>query len=122
MPRSTRTTLVAQATENLVKGSHHAPPMKRTKALLTATAALVDVWALAFAADELGHWPSQTEYAEARCISGRSAQRHWERFRQAFPAEDGPERIGKLVWAEMKGKGLESGHAVFSMPVDATGV
>ena len=116
MPRSTRTTLVAQATENLVKGSQHAPPMNRAKAILTATAALVDVWALAIAAEDLGHWPSQTEYAEARCISDRSAQRHWERFRQAFPTEDGPERIGKLVWAEMRGKGLETGYDVLSLP------
>lgn len=71
------------------------------RAMKGAADALTTAGALAIAAvrSENG-FPTQAEYAAYWKQSERSAQREWERFRKAFPQEEGPERLAKLLVAE----------------------
>jgi len=71
------------------------------KAPVVAAQVVTDIWALAFAAFELGHWPTQPEYAAFWKITDRTAQRQWARFRQAFPDESSPDRLARLLQSEM---------------------
>lgn len=71
------------------------------RAVSQAADACVTIGALALARRDLDHWPTQVEYAERWNMSERSAQREWARFKEAFPNEDGPERLARHVYAEI---------------------
>jgi hypothetical protein len=55
--------------------------------------------AIAAARSENG-FPTQAEYATYWKQPARSAERDWQRFREAFPSEDSPERLARAVVAE----------------------
>ena len=58
------------------------------------------LWALAKTTHDLGHYPSQTEYASAWNKSERTAQREWALFKLAFPGEESPERLARWILSE----------------------
>ena len=68
------------------------------RAMKGAADALATAGALAIAATRSENgFPTQAEYARYWKQSERSAQREWDRFRKAFPNEEGPERLAKLL-------------------------
>lgn len=69
---------------------------------------MATVWALAVAAESLGDWPSQVEYAAYWKVSERSAQREWEAFREAFPGEESPDRLARHLRSQVIGSRLKS--------------
>lgn len=71
------------------------------KAAVQGAQVVADIWALAFAAHQLGHWPTQPEYAAFWKITDRTAQRQWARFRQAFPDESSPDRLARWMVSEL---------------------
>jgi hypothetical protein len=69
-----------------------------TRAMKGAADAIATAGALAIAATHSENgFPTQAEYARYWKQSERSAQREWERFRKAFPDEEGPERLAKVL-------------------------
>lgn len=70
---------------------------------------------LAWAARDLGHWPTQREYADYWNESRSSAQREWALFKRAFPEEESPDRIAKEVLAQMGGR-LDDPRTPFTLP------
>jgi gamma-glutamyltranspeptidase len=71
------------------------------RAMKAAADALTTAATLAIAASQSENgFPTQAEYAAYWKLSQRSAQREWERFRKAFPHEDGPERLARAIVAE----------------------
>ena len=68
------------------------------RAMKEASGALTTVAALAIAAARSNNgFPTQAEYAAYWNQSERSAQREWRQFKDAFPSEEGPERLAKLI-------------------------
>ena len=71
------------------------------RAMKGAADALATAGTLAIAAAHSDNgFPTQAEYAAYWKQSERSAQREWERFRKAFPQEDGPERLAKILLSQ----------------------
>jgi hypothetical protein len=94
MAKERHLSLTAIAYLNLVNsGEGH------LKAVHHAARACAPVAALAMARAELGHWPTQAEYAEHWEISERQAQLEWAAFRRAFPGEQTPERYAKELYS-----------------------
>lgn len=94
------------------------------KASKKASEALTTVACLAIAAHrgaaENGGWPSQAEYARYWKISERQAQREWAVFKQAFPGEDSPERVAKILVNDYRARvASEDPSFVFSVPAAA---
>jgi hypothetical protein len=84
-----------------------------------AADALATAGALAIAAARSANgFPTQAEYAAYWKQSERSAQREWERFRKAFPSEEGPERLARLLVAEYSRRlaEREDPSVAFSLP------
>lgn len=95
----------------------------RIRAMKKASEALTTLSCLAIAASRSEDgFPSQAEYAAYWNQTERSAQRDWQRFREAFPTEDSPERLARWLVSE-HGRRLaehdDPGFA-FSVPADAT--
>lgn len=94
------------------------------KASKKASEALTTAACLAIAAHrgaaEDGGWPSQAEYARYWKISERQAQREWAVFKQAFPREDSPERLAKILMTEYRSRvASDDPSFVFSVPAAA---
>lgn len=70
-------------------------------AINRAADAIATIGALALARRDFDHWPTQVEYATFWKVSERTAQREWARVKEAFPGEDGPERLARHVYAEL---------------------
>jgi hypothetical protein len=91
----------------------------RIRAMKKAAEALTTVSCLAIAASRSENgFPTQAEYAAYWKQTDRSAQRDWERFREAFPGEKGPERLARWLVSEY-GKRLaehEDPGFAFSLP------
>ena len=115
-PRSP--TLGEVAFRNLQAAGHG-----RIRAMKKASEALTTVSCLAIAASRSENgFPTQAEYASYWNQTERSAQRDWQRFREAFPGEDGPERLARALVAEYSRRLAEHedpGFA-FTLPADAT--
>lgn len=90
----------------------------KLRSMKEAAAACEPVVALAIARKQLGHWPSQSEYAQHWKISERTAQYEWALFRKAFPEEESPERLAKQLYAEVGADRIEDRSAAFSVPMN----
>lgn len=55
---------------------------------------IVTLTSYAVCKQELGGTPTQTEYREFWSLKVRTAEREWAQVRDAFPGEEGPERLG----------------------------
>ena len=88
------------------------------RAMKAAADALTTAAALAIAASRSENgFPTQAEYAAYWKQSERSAQREWERFRKAFPGQDGPERLAKAILGEYSGRlAREDPSIAFGLP------
>jgi hypothetical protein len=89
------------------------------RAMKGAADALTTAGALAIAASRSENgFPTQAEYAAYWKQSERSAQRDWERFRKAFPGEDGPERLARALVADYSRRlaEREDPSIAFSLP------
>lgn len=89
------------------------------RAVKAASDALTTVGALAIAAAHSDNgFPTQAEYAAYWKQSERSAQREWRRFKDAFPGEEGPERLARLLVAEYSRRlaEREDPSIAFSLP------
>lgn len=75
----------------------------KLKSMKHAADACQTIWALAYANYklDLGHWPTQAEYADYWKISERTAQREWANFRKAFPTEENPENLARWLTSEV---------------------
>ncbi|WP_249009664.1 hypothetical protein [Conexibacter sp. DBS9H8] len=74
--------------------------LAQAKLLKQAAAATATVAALAIAdADGAGAngWPTQVEFAAYWKVTERHAQNEWAQFRRAFPTEESPDRLAKLI-------------------------
>lgn len=87
-------------------------------AMKQAADACATIWAVANAAEKLGHYPSQAEYAETWDVSERTAQREWALFRRAFPTEETPERLARLLMSEPDRR-LDDASSALTMPAPA---
>ena len=89
------------------------------RAMKGAADALATAGALAIVASKSDNgFPTQAEYAAYWKQSERSAQREWERFRKAFPNEEGPEHLARWLASEY-GRRLaqrEDPSIAFSLP------
>jgi len=101
-------TISATATRNLL-----ATDRKPHRAVLDAAKAASTVVLLALLAQQLDHWPSQKEYAQAYEMSERKAQMQWELFREAFPGEESPVRMAEWLNNHARPKDQS---AVFTAP------
>ncbi|MEJ7788049.1 MAG: hypothetical protein WKF96_24885 [Solirubrobacteraceae bacterium] len=104
MPRRIEnSTLIEYAAHHLREhhGQEHGGLRRELRVIRDAGEVCADLWALAFTAVELGHWPTQAEYAAHWKITDRTAQRQWARFRLAFPGEESPDRVARLVRDEI---------------------
>jgi hypothetical protein len=89
------------------------------RAMKGAADALTTAGALAIAASRSQNgFPTQAEYATYWKQSERSAQREWRRFKDAFPSEEGPERLARLLVAEYSRRlaEREDPSIAFSLP------
>lgn len=95
----------------------------RMRAMKKAADACVTIGCLAIAAarSEDG-FPTQEDYAAYWNQSSRSTQRDWQRFREAFPTETGPERLARYVVSEFAARLTEREDAAVAatLPADAT--
>jgi hypothetical protein len=94
----------------------------RIRAMKKASEALTTLSCLAIAASRSENgFPTQAEYAAYWKQTERSAQRDWQRFREAFPSEESPERLARWLVSEY-GRRLaehdDPGFA-FTLPADA---
>ncbi len=91
----------------------------RIRAMKKASEALTTLSCLAIAASRSENgFPTQAEYAAYWKQTERSAQRDWQRFREAFPTEESPERLARWLVSEY-GKRLterEDPGFAFSLP------
>jgi Txe/YoeB family toxin of Txe-Axe toxin-antitoxin module len=93
------------------------------RAMKAAADALAIAGALAIAATQQDGFPTQAEYANYWKQSERSAQRDWERFRKAFPGEDGPERLARaLVTDYSRRLSHQDPSVAFAMPATVLGL
>ena len=95
----------------------------RIRAMKKASEALTTLSCLAIAASRSENgFPTQADYAAYWNQTERSAQRDWQRFREAFPTEESPERLARWLVSEY-GRRLaehdDPGFA-FTLPADAT--
>lgn len=91
---------------------------KKASEALTTAACLAIAAHRGAAAD--GGWPSQAEYAIYWKISERQAQREWAVFKQAFPGEESPDRLAKLLVNEYRARVASADPSfVFSVPAAA---
>src|SRR5439155_24063445 len=93
-------------------GMQHNAGRKGWRLNIDAAKVVTTIWKLAKARDELGHWPTQVEYAEHWKRSERSAQREWALFKQAFPTLE-PEDLAKQLYADMREQ-LDDSSVAFS--------
>jgi hypothetical protein len=95
----------------------------RMRAMKKAAEACTTIGCLAIAAarSEDG-FPTQEDYAAYWKQSYRSVQRDWARFREAFPTEDGPERLARHVVSEFAARLAEREDTAIAatLPADAT--
>lgn len=90
-----------------------------TRAMKGAADALATAGALAIAASHSENgFPTQAEYAAYWKQSERSAQREWNQFRKAFPDEEGPERLAKVLLSQYTRRVAEreDPSVAFSLP------
>lgn len=93
----------------------------RIRAMKKASEALTTVSCLAIAASRSENgFPTQAEYAAYWKQTERSAQRDWERFREAFPGEKGPERLARALVAEYSRRLSEHDDPGFAFSLPAT--
>lgn len=89
------------------------------RAMKLAADACTTVACLAIAAahSENG-FPTQANYAHYWKQSERTAQREWALVKKAFPGEDGPERLARLVVSEYAARlaKSEDPSIAFSLP------
>ena len=83
--------------------------------MAAAASACATVASLAIAKHQLGHWPTQAEYAAYWKLSERRAQREWHASREAFPGERTPESLARHVLAEASHR-LDNQAAALSVP------
>jgi hypothetical protein len=102
-PRTPRT-LAEVAFFNLlsarVEAGEDTGVLAQVKLLKQAAAATATVAALAIAdAFDAGAngWPTQAEFAAYWKVTERHAQNEWAQFRRAFPTEESPDRLAKVV-------------------------
>lgn len=57
-----------------------------------------------------GTWPTQAEYAAWWKQSERQAQREWALFKEAFPGQESPDAMAKVMAAEIGGRLAASAH------------
>jgi len=105
--------LAAVVTQNLM--THE--DMSLMRATVNAGKICTMIVCLAIAARELGHWPSQADYADYWKQSLRSAQREWALFHRAFPDEKSPDRIAQRLFAEMSAR-LDDPKTPLAMPAE----
>ena len=118
VPKRMTRTLGEVAAMNLIQ-SEGLKPWKATRAAADAvsTVACLAIAALSGAGE--GNWPTQAEYAAYWKIAERTAQRQWADFRRAFPEEQTPDRLARLVRDDYGRRLQESGvSAVLSMPAE----
>lgn len=76
----------------------------------TAARAVHLAWQVAMVGHEQGFPVSQADLAESEWGGSlRTVERDWRRFAQAFPGEDGPNRVAELLAREY-GRRLASQH------------
>lgn len=97
------------ATRNLLATGRKTP-----RAVLDAAKVASTVVLLALLAQQLDHWPTQKEYAQAFEVSERKAQMEWQLFREAFPDERSPDRFAE--WLNNHARPKDQA-AVFTAPV-----
>jgi hypothetical protein len=94
----------------------------RIRAMKKASEALTTLSCLAIAASRSENgFPTQADYAKFWKQTERSAQRDWQRFREAFPSEESPERLARWLVSEhgpLLAKRDDPGFA-FTLPADA---
>ncbi len=92
----------------------------QAKVAKQAAAACTVLACLAIAAvfGDVEGWPTQGEYAEYWTVTDRHAQNEWALFRRAFPGEESPDRIAKLMVAEHLAK-VRQARADFAGPLPA---
>ena len=78
------------------------PGENRDESYEAATRAITTIWRLADLYRELGREPTQHEYATARGVTDRTAQREWKHVKQAFWGQDGPRRLAQLALASKR--------------------
>jgi hypothetical protein len=114
MPRPPRT-LIEIGAMNLMAASGDTGVRSQIRSARRAGDAVMVFATLAQAAlagkGESG-WPNQREYAEFAGITERQAIRHWELVREVFPGEEGPDRVAKLMAAELGARIQDRGAAV----------
>lgn len=91
--------------------------MSLMRATVNAGKICTTIVALAIAARDLQHWPTQAEYADYWKQSLRSAQREWALFHRAFPEEKSPDRIAQRLFAEMQAR-LDDPKTPLAMPAE----
>lgn len=91
--------------------------MSLMRATVNAGKVCTTIVALAIAARDVGHWPTQAEYADYWKQSLRSAQREWALFHRAFPEEKSPDRIAQRLFAEMSAR-LDDPKTPLAMPAE----
>ena len=93
----------------------------RIRAMKKAAEALTTVSCLAIAASRSENgFPTQAQYAAYWKQNERSTQRDWERFREAFPGEKGPERLAKALVAEYSRRLSQHEDPGFAFSLPAT--
>lgn len=110
-------TLIEYVAHNLREhhGEDRGGLRRELRVIRDASDVCADLWALAYCAVELGHWPTQAEYAAFWQITDRTAQRQWARFRLAFPGEESPDRVGRLIRDEVDRR-IQDSSKVAALP------
>jgi hypothetical protein len=77
-----------------------------TKSMLGAAKACETIcaWAIAYQLGDFDEWPTQVEYARYWKINERTVRRELDRFHEAFPGEESPERLARWLASEVKGR------------------
>lgn len=120
MARRAPRNLAELAAANLIASD---PKLGQLRAAVKGAQAIATVVALGVVAREraYGDWPSQADYAGYWEISERNAQREWAHFRRAFPHEDSPDRLARVL-LEKHGTELVEGGAGFAFALPVQGL
>jgi hypothetical protein len=123
-------TLAEVATRNLLaareaSGKTRLSMREQFKCAKLAADAVATIACLAITAEALGRdrstWPTQQEYADFWKVNVRHAQRQWALVKQAFPGEDGPDRLAQHLWANWR-RDLARRRSDFALSVPAEGL
>lgn len=110
------------AAMNLLAASGDRGIASQLKATKRGASAAVTVACLAIAAindaAQDGGWPTQADYAEYWRRDLRHTQREWALVREAFPGEDGPDRLARIIALDYRQRLAEDGPtAALSFPL-----